>query len=275
MKRFLVLAVALVGLVLPAAANAGAFQGVVISKNAKRKAVVTASANGVVRTVRAPKTFRQLGMGMLVTVAARKLPDGTFVATRTNRIGRVKHARVTATVVKRAGRKLFLSAGKSVFAFGLRGAAAAKLHAGDRVRASASFGKAQLFCDDVTSVGHDDEIELEGIYLSTEEGVLSLAVHGRGLVRVSIPDDFDLPELSPGDEVSLRAAVEPDGTFTIAGIDDEDASEDGSGGDDGVDIGDNSFTVTGAISSLTETSVAVTVEHHPEPVRCAVPTSFE
>ena len=37
MKRFLVLAVAATGLVLPAAANAGAFQGVVIAKNAKRR----------------------------------------------------------------------------------------------------------------------------------------------------------------------------------------------------------------------------------------------
>ena len=57
MKRVLVLAVATIGLVLPAAANAGAFQGVVIAKNPKRKAIVTASANGTVRTVRAPKAI--------------------------------------------------------------------------------------------------------------------------------------------------------------------------------------------------------------------------
>src|SRR6266550_4070903 len=270
MKRVLVLAVATIGLVLPAAANAGAFQGVVIAKNAKRKAIVTASANGTVRTVRAPKAVRKIRIGALVAVRARQLPDGTFAAVGTTQIRRAKHARIRGTVVKRAGRKLYLSAGKSVFVFGLRTGAGTKLRAGDRVTASASFGKAQLFCEDVKPIGHDDELELEGIYLSTEEGVLSLAVHGRGLVKVTVPVDFDLPELAAGDEVSLRAAVEPDGTFTLVSLDNEDASDDGTGDDDGVDMGDNYFTVTGEIASLSPTTVSVTVERHPEPVRCAV-----
>ena len=270
MKRVLVLAVATIGLVLPAAANAGAFQGVVIAKNAKRKAIVTASTNGTVRTVRAPKAIRKIRIGALVAVRARQLPDGTFAAVEMKQIRRVKHARIRGTVVKRAGRKLYLSAGKSVFVFGLRSGAGAKLRAGDRVTASASFGKAQLFCEDVKPIGHDDELELEGIYLSTEEGVLSLAVHGRGLVKVTVPVDFDLPELAAGDEVSLRAAVEPDGTFTLVSLDNEDASDDGTGDDDGVDMGDNYFTVTGEIASLSPTTVSVTVERHPEPVRCAV-----
>src|SRR5439155_24252057 len=84
----------------------------------------------------------------------------------------------------------------------------------------------------------DDELELEGIYLSTEEGVLSLAVHGRGLVKVSVPDGFDLPALKPGHEVSLHAAVESDGTFTLVSLDNEDAGDGSTGGDGGVDMGD-------------------------------------
>jgi len=273
MKRVLVVAVAITGLVLPAAANAGAFQGVVIAKNAKRKAIVTASANGTVRTVRAPKSFSKIGLGALVAVRARQLPDGTFAAAATKQIRRVKHARVQATVVKRAGQKLYLSAGNSVFVFGLRGGAGAKLRPGDRVAASASFGKAQLFCDAVKSVGHDDQLELEGIYLSTEDGVLSLAVHGRGLVKVTVPDGFDLPVLNPGDEVSLEATVESDGTFTLVSLDNEDAGDGSTGGDGGVDIGDQVFTVSGVLSSLSSTSVGVEVDGHPEPVRCAVPAS--
>ncbi|TMM00714.1 MAG: hypothetical protein E6G02_13480, partial [Actinobacteria bacterium] len=275
MKRFLVLAVAATGLVLPAAANAGAFQGVVIAKNAKRKAIVTASANGNVRTIRAPKSFAKIGLGALVAVRARQLPDGTFAAAATKQIRRVKHARVQATVVKRAGKKLYLSAGNSVFVFGLRSGAGAKLRPGDRVTASASFGKAQLFCDAVKPVGHDDELELEGIYLSTEEGVLSLAVHGRGLVKVSVPDGFDLPALKPGDEVSLHAAVESDGTFTLVSLDNEDAGDGSTGGDGGVDMGDHVFTVSGVLSALSSTSVGVEVDGHPEPVRCAVPASVK
>src|SRR5437763_2479424 len=273
MKRVLILAVAVTGLILPTAANAGAFQGVVIAKNAKRKAIVTASANGVVRTTRTPKSFGKIGLGALVAVRARQLPDGTFAAATTKQIRRVKPARVRATVVKHAGQKLFLTAGNSVFVFGLRSGAGAKLRPGDRVTASASFGKAQLFCDTVKPVGHDDELELEGIYLSTKEGVLSLAVHGRGLVKVSVPDGFDLPALKPGDEGSLQATVESDGTFTLASIDNEDAGDESTGGDDGVDMGDHIFTVSGLLSALSSTSVGVEVDGHPEPVRCAVPAS--
>ena len=189
MKRILVLAAA-IGLILPAAANAGTFRGVVIAKNAKRNALVTASAHGIVRTVRAPKAFRRIGLGTIVAVKAAKLPDGTFLARGTKQLRKAKRAHVRATVVKRAGKKLYLSAGNSVFSFGLRGNTGAKLRAGDRVNASAGFGKASLFCNDVKSVGHDDQLEVEGIYLSTEDGVLSLAVHGRGLVKVTVPDDL-------------------------------------------------------------------------------------
>src|SRR5437764_5843974 len=273
MKRVLILAVAVTGLILPTAANAGAFQGVVIAKNAKRKAIVTASANGVVRTTRTPKSFGKIGLGALVAVRARQLPDGTFAAATTKQIRRVKHARVRATVVKHAGQKLFLTAGNSVFVLGLRSGAGAKLGPGDRVTASASFGKAQLFCDTVMPAGHDDELELEGIYLSTEEGVMSLAVHGRGLVKVSVPDGFHLPELKPGDEVSLHATVESGGAFTLVSIDNEDAGDASTGGDGGGDIGNQLFTVGGVLRSLSSTSVGVEVDGHPEPVRCAVPAS--
>ena len=93
MKRVLILAVAVTGLILPTAANAGAFQGVVIAKNAKRKAIVTTSANAVVRTTRTPKSFGKIGLGTLVAVRARQLPDGTFAGATTKQIRRVKHAR--------------------------------------------------------------------------------------------------------------------------------------------------------------------------------------
>ena len=153
MKRVLVLAVAMTGLVLPAAANAGTFQGVVIAKSAKRKTIVTAAKNGSVRTVRAPKMFRKIGLGVRVSVRAKKLPDGTFLASRITKIGLGKRARVRGNVVKRSGRTLYLSAGHSVLALGLRGGAGSKLKTGDRVTASATVGRASLFCDDVTPVG--------------------------------------------------------------------------------------------------------------------------
>ena len=273
MKRVLVL-VATIGLVLPAAAHAGTWQGVVIAKNAKRKAVVTASTDGAVRTVRIAKPLAKIGLGAVLAVRATALPDGTFAANAFKQLRRARHAHVRATVVKRAGRWLYLSGGHSVFALSLRNRAGAKLHAGDRVLTTASVGRRQLFCDDVTPIGHDDQLELEGIYLSTEGDVLSIAVHGRGLVKVAVPDGFELTDLKAGDELSLLVTVEPDGSFTLVSLDDEDANDDGSD-DDGVDMGDNWFSVTGVLSSLSATQVGVDVERHSHPVRCGVPPKLD
>ena len=94
-------------------------------------------------------------------------------------------------------------------------------------------------------------------------------MHGRGLVKVTLPDNVDLPTLKAGDEVSLVASVGPDGTFTLVSLDNEDASD--SNNADGVDMGDSGFAVRGVLSSLSPTSVGVRVEGHPEPVRCSVP----
>jgi hypothetical protein len=273
MKRVLVL-VAAIGLILPAAAHAGTFHDVVIAKNAKRKAIVTASKNGTVRTVRTPKGFAKIGLGARVSVRAAKLPDGTFAAAAIKKIGLGRKARVRATVVKRARKRLYVSAGHSVFALGLRKRAGASLRPGDRIAATATVGKARLFCDDVDPVGHTNELELEGIYLSTDENVLSLAVLHRGLVKVTVPDGLDVPEFEPGDQVWLLVSVEPDGTFTLLSADNEEADDGDYSDDDGVDMDDNYFIVTGVLSALSSTSVAVDVERHDEPVRCAVPAKM-
>ena len=268
MKRLLVL-VAAIGLMLPAAAQAGTFTGVVIAKSAKRHALVTASKNGTVRTIRAPKAFRKIGLGFVVRVRAAKLPDGTFAARDVTKIGLGKRARVNGSVVKRSRKLLYLSAGQSVFAMAYRGKSASRLRAGDRVSATATVGRAKLFCNDVKPVGHDDELELEGIYLSTEGSVLSLAVHGRGLVKVDVPDDVELPDLNAGDEIRLTVTVETDGSFTLVTIDNEDAVDPGDD-DGGIDMGDNWFTVVGILDSVSDDSVSVDVEGHDAPVSCSV-----
>jgi hypothetical protein len=80
LKKVLVLAA---GVIVAAAfngtADAARWNGVVVAKDAKRKAVVTVS-RGSVRTVRAPAKFRRLRVGQRVAVTARALPDGTFAA---------------------------------------------------------------------------------------------------------------------------------------------------------------------------------------------------
>lgn len=80
--------------------------GVIVAKDAKRKALVTVS-HGSVRTVRAPNKFRNLRVGQRVAVKARMLTDGTYAAAAVRGQGRVSRVRFRGVVVRqdrRAGR---------------------------------------------------------------------------------------------------------------------------------------------------------------------------
>lgn len=83
-------------------ADAARWHGVVVAKDAKRKAVVTVS-RGSVRTVRAPAKFRRLRVGQRVAVTARALPDGTFAAAVVRGQGRVTRVRFRGVVVRHTG----------------------------------------------------------------------------------------------------------------------------------------------------------------------------
>src|SRR5581483_2796693 len=107
-------------------------------------------------------------------------------------------------------------------------------------------------------------------------------VHGKGLVKVTVPDGYQLPDMTAGDEISLTATVESDGSFTLQSLDDEDASDDtggtggtGTGDGGGVDMGDNWFTVAGVVDSLSADSVSVDVEGHDAPVKCSIPADVD
>ncbi|MDQ2982463.1 MAG: hypothetical protein M3R70_00855 [Actinomycetota bacterium] len=281
MKRALLLVAALSVLVVPATANAVTWKGTVIAKDTKRKALVTSISSGAVRTVRAPKAFRNARVGRMVSVSGARLPDGTYAAGKVRPAGRAKQVRFRGVIVKRIGKRILVSAGKSVFSVRLRGKFRASstggggLEPGDEIvcRAKVRNGGLETKDEDVSEVGQVDKLDLEGIYLSTEGSVLSLAVVHRGLVKVNIPDGLDVPELAPGDEIALVVTVGEDGSFTLVSLENEDGGDEGdSGDDDGVDIdtGKGEFTVVGILQELSSTSVAVEVERHPEPVRCAI-----
>ena len=274
MKRALVLAaVAVSALGASGVAQAATWKGVVVAKDAKRHTLVTASANGAVRTIRSPQGLKKEALGDVLVVRGARLPDGTFSAASTRRVDRRSRVRLRGTVVRRMGARLLLSAGHSVLAVSVR-KEALSLRSGDRVSLGATVGRRGLHCSGgIDPIGHDGQLELEGIYLSTDGDVLSLAVVHRGLVKVTVPDGIDLPELTAGDELALLVRVEPDGSFTLVQIEDETAGgDDGDGDGDGVDIGKNQFTVTGILASISADAVSVTVERHPEPVRCAIPS---
>jgi hypothetical protein len=284
MKRLLVLlaaTTAVLAVVFPAAAGAASFRGVVIAKDAARKSVVTASADGTVRTVRLHAGFKRIGVGARVNVRGSRLPDGTFSAASIRRLGKARQAHVRATVVKRLGARLALSAGGSVFALRIRGgktgasARGGGFAAGDRLDASTKVrgNRLEARAGDVEKVGHDGQLELEGIYLATDEhGTIELAVVHRGRVFVKVPDGMQVPAFQAGDEIALVVTVEADGSFTLVKAENEDEGDD----EGGVDIGKEEFTVAGILASLDETAVVVNVDGREDrAVKCTVPHEFD
>jgi Cu/Ag efflux protein CusF len=285
MKRFALLfaaAVAVIVIALPATAGAATFRGVVISKDSARKALVTASSNGTVRTVRLHSGFKGVAVGRRVAVRAALLPDGTFSASMVKRLGKTRSAHVRGTVVKRLGARLVISAGGSVFALRVRGGKTgasdgAGLQPGDKVDCNAKLknGGLEAGAEDIDEVGHEGRLVLEGIYLNTaDDGTIELAVVHRGRVFVTVPADMEVPSFSPGDEVSLEVTIDDHGAFTLVKADNEDDADDDSGNGEG-GISKDEFSVVGILASVTDASVAVKVEGHVEPVHCDVPDGFD
>ena len=265
MKRAVVFAA---GLVLAAAlsgtAEAARWSGVVVAKDAKRKAVVTVS-RGTVRTVRAPAKFRHLRVGQRVAVTARARPDGTFTAAAVRRQGRVARVRFRGIVVRhdrRAGR-LILSAGSSVFAARITGRALASsapdrgLQPGDKVAVEGDVGDGSLKAGDVDEIGHASVLELEGIFLATTRDGFDIAVVHRGLVHVAVSDGTIVPPFKAGDQIEVLVKVGEDGSFTfLKGRNDErdyGKVKEGEYQADGVLAGKSPLTVTvrGEKGSLT------------------------
>jgi hypothetical protein len=274
MKKVLVLAA---GVILAAAfsgtADAARWSGVIVAKDAKRKAVVTVS-RGSVRTLRAPAKFRRLRVGQRVAVTARALPDGTFAAAVVRGQGRVTRVRFRGVVVRhdrRAGR-LILSAGSSVFAARMTGRSLASaspdpgLRPGDKVAVDGDVGGGSLEAGDVDEIGHADVLELEGIFLSTTKKGFDLAVVHRGLVHVAVPDGMIVPPFKAGDQIEVLVRVGADGSFTfMKGRNDE--RDYGKGKDKG------EYNAEGVLAGKSPLSVSVRGEKGT--LTCAIPAGLD
>ena len=276
MKRYLLLltaSIAALAVVLPATAGAATFRGAVVAKDSARKALVTASKDGTVRTVRLHTNFNRFRVGSNVAVRGVKLPDGTFSAAAVRRLGKARGTHVRGTVVRQLAGRLVMSAGGSVFALRVAGKQSASeggFRPGDKLDCKVHFrgGSPETRKDGVKKVGHDGQLVLEGIYLSTDEdGTIELAVIHKGRVFVNVPKDVDVPDFEAGDEIALVVTVEDDGSFTL--VKGESENDPGAGDDDGkVDIGKEQFSVPGVLSAIGADGLSVKVQGRTEPVRC-------
>jgi hypothetical protein len=209
------------------AATPASWKGVVVANDTVRNAVITASAGGVVRTVRHALAARSLTLGQAVTVRARLLRDGTFRAWRIMPSGRATTAQLRGVLIRYQSGRYLVSAGGSVLA--IRGrevrrtaaASTAGVRPGDKVLMTTSIAHGALTATSVRTVGHTGSVELEGIFLGlTTTGQIRLAVAHRGEVLVTVPAGVTLPTLSPGDELELAVTVDSAGAFTLVRLSD-------------------------------------------------------
>ncbi|HEY7148723.1 MAG TPA: hypothetical protein VH420_04685 [Gaiellaceae bacterium] len=223
MKRFLAFAAfAAVAATLSGTADAARFKGVVVAKDAKRKALVTATKSGAVRTVRT-RRYGAFRIGQRVVVKGARRPDATWTGSVVRRVGRTHSVRFGGVVVSSAGTRMIVSAGGSVFALRVTGLGTSGLandghfEAGDKVDVDADVKKGRLEAGskDIDKTGHVESLVLEGIFLFTRGDGFDMAVVHRGLVHVSVPTEMVLPEFKAGDQIVVLVTVSGEGRFSL------------------------------------------------------------
>ncbi|MDP9491264.1 MAG: hypothetical protein M3P42_03555 [Actinomycetota bacterium] len=268
------MATAIAGLLVVPNAAAASFSGVTVAKDSKRKAAVVVSG-GTARTVRLAGRFGQVRLGQRVAVTATKRPDGTYDARRVRALGRAKHARFAAVVVKAERRRVILSAGGSVFAVGLRSGgramastSAGGLATGDRVVASIGLSAAATWSTGMQETGRSKLVELEGIFLAKKGDGFDVAVVERGAVHVEVPEGAVLPDFEPGDQISMLVLIGKDGSFTfIRGKDESDHRP-------GKPHHKEGIQAEGVLAEKAAYSVVVRTEGDTK-VECAVPSGMD
>jgi hypothetical protein len=245
---------------IPGAASAEGWKGVVVGVDAKRRTVATATGPGEVRTLRvAPRIARRTRLGHRVRVDARALGDGTYRARTVRRRGTSKVARIRGSVVAARGPRLLVSAGDSVLEVRAprsrqtHARSAAALGPGDVIAARVRLRGRTIRATHVRDVGDVAMIEVEGIVLGLADGVLRLAVAGRGQVLIAVPEGALPVPPAVGAEIETAVSVADDGTLTLVALaSDEDE-------DHGLDVdghGDE-IEAEGVIAALSSDAIAI------------------
>ena len=185
--------------------------GVVIARDADRKAIVTATDGGSVAAVRVarPAAFK---LGVRVRAKGTKRWDGTLRATSVKRRGLAVAAKARVVVVRRAGSSLLVSAGDSLFT--LSAGVSQVSRPGAVVDARLRTTKGKVAVVKAKEVGQASTVVLTGLFDSLTDNVLRLT---NGL-SVATPEAFALFK-QRRDEVLLLVTVGPDGSFALVASD--------------------------------------------------------
>lgn len=168
MKLLLLAGTATLALAGAGQALAAGFHGTVVGKERARHALVIASGNAMVRTVRVTGAYR-LRPGTRVAVKADRLRDGTYRATALRRVGQTSGARASGTILRSRRGSYLLGAGKSVLAIRYRAgrrlsSASGGPRPGDQVVVRISISRnGALIQQGVQTVAHGARLEVVGI----------------------------------------------------------------------------------------------------------------
>jgi hypothetical protein len=238
--------VAIAALASAGSASAATLHGTVVHRSARAHSFVIANRAGHLTAVHARRSPRT---GHVVTVVARRLHNGTFQAKKI-RSGKTVHRTKlhgVVTYVDRA-KKLFVLSGRGVSLIVHRAHLARRARAAvatDPATTIPSVGSVVTVDADVDEQG---DVEANNVHeegqqtgvVDIEGKVLAVDVPNRKLTISADDDDatggtitvilpaigFDPAAFKVGDEVELRATLNPDGTFTAVASSEDDNEQD-------------------------------------------------
>jgi hypothetical protein len=226
-------------LVPAAGASAASLRGVVVHQDARAHSFVLAGARGRLAAVHA----RHLpAVGRSVTVNARRLRNGTWVAQRVRLGHRASQVRMRGTVT-------YVDAGRGTFVLSTRGASLlvhertsvrhdvlltsdSGVHAGEVVVVEGRLEHDALDATSLRGEGQESSgIGLEGTVESIDPATRTLSVSADDdgetgtAISVGVPSSFDLGAFTVGEPVELSVSRNADGTYKL-----EQASDDSGAG---------------------------------------------
>ena len=203
-----------------AAPQARTIRGTVVAKHVRSGTVVLAGPKGLGVTVRV--TTRRVRLGDRVSVAGKRLRDGTIRASRLHVLSHVKRTRIRGMVVKRLARGLRIATGHSLLTIHTNRRLLSDHGHGDQVGQMGEFEveieDGGLFEQSFHSVSASGTVEIEGQLVSVSPLVVSI----EGLpITITVPSGVTLPPLTPGQEVGLTVQTGANNAFTLVFIGDD------------------------------------------------------
>jgi hypothetical protein len=230
MKRLVIVLAAGVAIALPANASAARLHGVVVGKQKAQHVLVVAARDGTAWSVNTRSAAR---VGAVVTVSAKRLPNGTFAATRVRASGHASRAQIRGVVIRNVAGTTFFSAGRSIIsvrskARSLMSAAGSGPQPGTLAQVGVTIGQGgSLTATSINSVGQSNNVVIQATVASitaatsTTPGSVTLTVNGQQLV-IPLPAGTVLPPtFVPGSTVMLTIAFGPSGPVGTSHDDDD------------------------------------------------------